>query len=927
MAIGDIINDGWHGRTMQEVREGLQALLKRLNEAESSGVDVVNNLTEGGIEKALSAEMGKLLKSLLDGKASLIEGTGKLDYGLLPGLVLAGMGAPYDENKSYSPRIGDLYYDSTSGTITYVKTDGTGTIQFAPSPGQVYWNALTRKPWHWIGGNWEAYNPVDVSGKADLLNGMLKPEQWPKTVILNISGNIEGIVEGEGDIVFDSSDYNLKIAAIDNDIADFVYIPIGKPREGTVYTVKSSGEQYRWGGSTTRWVKVGDHGSGCDADSILNINDNKRYRVWVGTADEFADLGGVLDDDAIYLVGVAAGGSQPDEVAIELITITASSSGNSINLVAVLTPSNTTQRGVNWYIRDDDKPYATLVANGLTATLTSRDENADGQTVLVTCVSKSDPSVMGEAPLRLSYTAPEPVTPGVTIADIVFAAAGANQLQCSAVFNPATETDTVAWSVDNTNLAEIDASTGLLTIKASGTVNVTATGTNNTRTEPVQLTYEEQPVTGDITEIGEIHVARVAGQPNTYRLTAEANGDTPTITFELIDCTVPTVNKLVRTESGGETTSTLTDVANVVIDGDLLTFKEDCSIRLRARAGSVVSEQAGFTALTHNGSDAIWFEDEQMLAQLRRMNIGSGSGSAAKVTYDQAAAVRALSVSGNSDIERFKEFKWFAGISSIGDMASGNEVFFRNCPKLSCIALPETVTRFNVRTTCAFSGCGLSEVHVASLEAYCSIAFQVNNQANVTSSFGAAGASANGIGLYVDGEELIDIEIPSSIPVLHAFAFAGFTHIKSVEVHAATIEGNFLKANADTTGTEGQTAVESVTIGDEVTSLPTMAFARVKSLVSADLGTGISALSQNAFRNCTALTSLTLRYKAGVVNQGSAFYNVTKSNIDVYVPQALVNSYVTDWGVYDAQTTPGGFKGIYPLDENNVTPGEGELNG
>lgn len=65
---------------------------------------------------------------------------------------------------------------------------------------------------------------------------------------------------------------------------------------------------------------------------VFNINDNKTYRLWVGTQDDFDELDGAYDDDVIYFVGTK-------QTATVITAIThGSQSGNTMQFTAVLDP-------------------------------------------------------------------------------------------------------------------------------------------------------------------------------------------------------------------------------------------------------------------------------------------------------------------------------------------------------------------------------------------------------------------------------------------------------------------------------------------------------------------------------------------------------------------------------------------------------------
>ena len=91
---------------------------------------------------------------------------------------------------------------------------------------------------------------------------------------------------------------------------------------------------------------------------ILNINDNEVYRLWVGTQDEFDELGGVYDNDVIYLVG-----SKYQSPTITSITH-GTQSGNTMQFTAVLEPVGSTAT-VTWSVVPTPSGSASINSSGL----------------------------------------------------------------------------------------------------------------------------------------------------------------------------------------------------------------------------------------------------------------------------------------------------------------------------------------------------------------------------------------------------------------------------------------------------------------------------------------------------------------------------------------------------------------------------------
>lgn len=132
---------------------------------------------------------------------------------------------------------------------------------------------------------------------------------------------------------------------------------------------------------------------------------------------------------------------------------------------------------------------------------------------------------------------------------------------------------------------------------------------------------------------------------------------------------------------------------------------------------------------------------------------------------------------------------------------------FTNCVGLTSIAIPSSVTYIQN----AFDGCrNLYSVHITDLEAWCNIDF-----------------SGMGIArhLYLNGEEIKNLVIPSGITSIKAGAFQGCS-------------------------------ITSVTIPNSVTSIEYSAFSGCSDLTSVTIPNSVTSIGNTAFAYCSGLTSI-----------------------------------------------------------------------
>ena len=150
---------------------------------------------------------------------------------------------------------------------------------------------------------------------------------------------------------------------------------------------------------------------------------------------------------------------------------------------------------------------------------------------------------------------------------------------------------------------------------------------------------------------------------------------------------------------------------------------------------------------------------------------------------------------------------------------TGGNIFygaFGKCTNLTKITIGNDVTSIGID---AFRGyTSLTEVHITDLAAWCAIDF--------------ASSSANPLyyarNLYLNGELVTKLEIPSGVTSIGSYAFAYCDFLTSV------------------------------TIPDSVTSIGSWAFYGCTGLTSVTIGDGVTSIGYEAFYNCTGLTSITI---------------------------------------------------------------------
>lgn len=175
-----------------------------------------------------------------------------------------------------------------------------------------------------------------------------------------------------------------------------------------------------------------------------------------------------------------------------------------------------------------------------------------------------------------------------------------------------------------------------------------------------------------------------------------------------------------------------------------------------------------------------------------------------------------------------------AGLTSItipDSVTSVGSNAFYGCTGLTSITIPDSVTSIG---ECAFSGCtGLKEVHISSIEKWCSINFE-DSYANPL---------YYAHDLYLNGEKIVNLVIPDSVTSIGNYAFSGCTGLTSITIPDSVTSIGY--------GTfSGCTGLTSITIPDSVTSIGNYAFSGCTGLTSITIPDSVTSIGSLAFDSC-----------------------------------------------------------------------------
>ncbi|MBP5629056.1 MAG: leucine-rich repeat protein [Bacteroidaceae bacterium] len=254
-------------------------------------------------------------------------------------------------------------------------------------------------------------------------------------------------------------------------------------------------------------------------------------------------------------------------------------------------------------------------------------------------------------------------------------------------------------------------------------------------------------------------------------------------------------------------------------------------------------------------------------------------------------------------------FSGCTGLTSVSIPSSVtriNQGAFQNCSSLATISIPSSVTYINDD---AFKSCSsLIAVHISDLAAWCGINF--------------SSTSANPLQvaqhLYLNGEEIISLTIPSSVTSVGQYAFYGLMSLTSV-----TIPNTVTSIGASAfSGCSGLTAVHisdlaawcrisfgnayanplniaphlylngeeitSLAIPSSITSLTTYAFTGWTGLTSVTIPSTVTKIGNNTFDGCTGLTEVIVERTTPASINAYTFRDVPAT---LYVPSSAVTSY------------------------------------
>ncbi len=203
-------------------------------------------------------------------------------------------------------------------------------------------------------------------------------------------------------------------------------------------------------------------------------------------------------------------------------------------------------------------------------------------------------------------------------------------------------------------------------------------------------------------------------------------------------------------------------------------------------------------------------------------------------------------------------------VTSIGQHA------FRDCSELKSVTIPSTIQFIG---SVAFADCPkLTAFHISDLKKWCTI----ERESGITAIDGTTREYGN-LHLYLNGEEIVNLVIPSDVKTIKKWAFQSFTFIISVDISEGV-------ENIEYWAFDGCKGLNRISLPNSLKTIEA-AFSDCTGLTYIDIPKGLTSIS-NAFSGCTGLTSIDIPSNITCID--GAFSGCT-GLLEIKIPDSVIS--------------------------------------
>ena len=260
-------------------------------------------------------------------------------------------------------------------------------------------------------------------------------------------------------------------------------------------------------------------------------------------------------------------------------------------------------------------------------------------------------------------------------------------------------------------------------------------------------------------------------------------------------------------------------------------------------------------------------------------------------------SLRAVNIpNGIRDIKEctFEHCSRMLSVSIPNSVISIDKQAFNGCSSLERVRIGTGLTEVD---NYAFQGCNsLSRVEISDLSAWCKIDFR-GSDSNPTK---------YAHNLYLNGNLVTNLTIPSDIVELKSYAFYGLSSVKELSVGnnityigsevfyecsgKLIINSNALLVDRNNSAISNghylwNTAFSEIVIGDEVSRIGQAAFYGYSSLTSISISEGVETIGASAFRDCANVKSIVIPQSVTSI-ENYTFYGCSSLS-DIVIPDGV----------------------------------------